>query len=43
LSRIRMINFIFRLPVPTKFSLSVRCTWQASTGFCATADLKSAN
>ena len=33
LLRIRKINFIFRLPVPTKFSLSVRCTWQASTGF----------
>jgi len=33
LLRIRKINFIFRLPVPTKFSLSVRRTWQASTGF----------
>jgi hypothetical protein len=33
LLRIRMINFILRLPVPAKFSLSVRCTWQASTGF----------
>ena len=33
LVRIRMINFILRLPVPAKFSLSVRCTWQASTGF----------
>ena len=33
LVRIRMINFILRLPVPAKFSLSVRCTWQAPTGF----------
>ncbi len=28
-----MLDFIFRLSVPTKFSISVRCTWQASTGF----------
>ena len=33
LLRIRMLSFIFRLPVASAFSLFVRCTWQASTGF----------
>ena len=33
LLHIRMLSFIFRSPVACDFSLFVRCTWQASTGF----------
>ena len=33
LLRIRMLSFIFRLPVASAFSLFVPCTWQTSTGF----------
>jgi hypothetical protein len=33
LLHIRKLSFIFRLHVASAFSLFVRCTWQASTGF----------